>query len=87
MVSDYEAQYKVKEVTTPATLDLFLLGDKEDALSSKDSKMFHTFVARLLYLCKRARPDVQLAVLFLCTRVKAPTQSDKRKLDSIVGFL
>ena len=68
-------------------MDLFLLGDKEDALSAKDSKMFHTFVARLLYLCKRARPDIQLAVLFLCTRVKGPTQSDKRKLERVIGFL
>ena len=49
--------------------------------------MFHTFAARLLYLCERARPDVQLAVLYLCTRVKGPNTSDKKKLDRVIGFL
>ena len=87
VINDYEVFYKVKEVTTPATLDLFVIGEGDKLLPEKEARVFHTFVARLLYLCKRARPDVQLAVLFLCTRVKAPTVVDKRKLDRVIGFL
>jgi hypothetical protein len=41
-------------------------------------KKFHTIVAKLLYLAKRARPDT--ATSFLCTRVTKPTKSDQRKL-------
>ena len=32
--------------------------------------MFHHNVAKLLFLCKRAQPDIQTSVAFLCTRVK-----------------
>ena len=87
IVNDYEVFYKVKEVTTPATQDLFHVGDENKPLNEGEAKVFHTFVARLLYLCKRARPDIQLAVLYLCTRVKGPNVSDKRKLDRVIGFL
>ena len=87
IVEDYELLYKVKEVTTPATLDLFQLVEGDECLNERDSKIFHTFVARLLYLCKRARPDVQLAELFLCTHVKQPKKSDRHKLDRMIGFL
>ena len=87
IVRDYETLYKVKEVTTPATLDLFVIGNKNERLGPKDTRLFHRFVAKLLYLCKRARIDVQLAVLFLCTRVKEPNKGDKRKLDRVIGFL
>ena len=87
IVEDYELLYKVKEVTTPATLDLFQLVEGDECLNERDSKIFHTFAARLLYLCKRARLDVQLTVLFLCTHVKRPTKSDKHKLDRVIDFL
>ena len=30
---------------------------------------------------------MQLVVLFLCTHIKDPTKSDKRKLDRVIGFL
>ena len=33
--------------------------------------IFHHHVAKLLLLCKQARPDIQVASAFLCARVKA----------------
>ena len=66
---------------------MLALDDEDVPLSAEMSKIFHTTTAKLLYLCKRARPDVQLPVLFMCTRVREPTVIDKRKLDRILGYL
>ena len=44
-------------------------------------------MARLLYLSKRVRPDIQLPVLYLCTKVKAPTVEDDSKLRRVLGYL
>jgi hypothetical protein len=44
-------------------------------------------VAKLLFLSKRARPDIQLAVSFLCTRVKKPDMDDYQKLCRVIKYL
>ena len=42
------------------------------SLLPKDAKLFHQHVARLLFVSKSTRPDIQVCVAFLCTRVKSP---------------
>jgi hypothetical protein len=42
---------------------------------------------KLLYLSKRARPDIMTAVSFLCTRVTKATAEDKSKLNRVLGYL
>ena len=54
---------------------------------SKDAKKFHRNLAKLLFLCKRGRPDIALPVHFLCTRVKNPTDLDDQKLSRVMGFM
>ena len=44
------------------------------------SEAFHAMVAKALFLNMRSRPDIRLAVAFLCTRVKEPTTHDWHKL-------
>jgi hypothetical protein len=44
-------------------------------------------VAKLLYLSKRARPDIIAVVGFLGTRVKEPTLEDWEKLGKLLGYL
>ncbi len=44
-------------------------------------------VARLLYLSKRARPDILMVVGYLCTRVKQPSKNDQEKLFRVLGHL
>jgi hypothetical protein len=44
-------------------------------------------MAKLLYLAKRARPDILMVISFLCTRVKAPTEEDLTKLLHTLGYL
>jgi hypothetical protein len=61
---------------TPASDNLFEAHEDSPALNEKESDFFHRTTARLLFAAKRARPDLQVAVAYLCTRVKAPTQSD-----------
>jgi hypothetical protein len=74
-------------VTTPATADLFtqISGDKQ--LDRKQAKLFHTIVAKLLYVAKRSRVDILLAVAALCTRVKEPTETDWAKLQRVLKYL
>ena len=44
-------------------------------------------MARLLYLATRVRPDILLAVTFLCSRVTKATAVDAVKLQRVIGYL
>jgi hypothetical protein len=57
------------------------------ALDVDGQKKFHTVVAKLLYLAKRAHPDILTAVSFLCTKVTKPTKEDQKKLVRIMGYI
>ena len=78
---------QLKKATTPAKLDLHEVTTKENEKPCDDAVKFHSTVAKLLYLAKRARPDILLATQHLCTKVKAPTQQDQQNLERVLGFL
>ncbi len=63
-------------VISPASSHLFDVKETADKLSDELGGLYHHNVAKLLFLCKRARPDVQTAVTFLCTPVKEPDVDD-----------
>ena len=44
-------------------------------------------MAQLLYLSKRARPDIQLAVSFLCTIVRGNDTDNYNKLESVMKYI
>jgi hypothetical protein len=75
----------IKECVTPAKTNLFTI-NQSPLLNKQDKELFHSIVTKLLYLGKRGRPDILLAVQFLCTRVKV-TSKDCRKLERVLGFL
>jgi hypothetical protein len=79
-----EHPIKVKGLV-PAGKEIF----KQKALQSKINNVdgFHSLVAKLLYLSKRARPDISLAVSFLATRVGCPVQMDVVKLNRVMEYL
>ena len=54
-------------------------------LPIKDTDLFHCHVAWLLFASKRARPDTQVCVAFLCTRVKAPIEQDYKNLGELLA--
>jgi len=73
--------------TTPANENLFKVNEKSPRLSEERAEVFHSTVARALFLSKRARPDIQPTVAFLCTRVKNPTMEDWGKLLRFMSYL
>jgi hypothetical protein len=75
------------EAATPAATHLFQVNEDADKLDENTAQMFHHNVAKLLFLCKRARPDIQTPVAFLCTRVKNPDVDDYKKLTRVMRFL
>ena len=48
---------------------------------------FHSLVAKLLYLSKRTRPDILVAVAFLTSRVQVATVQDNDKLMRVLKYL
>ena len=72
---------------TPAANHLFDVDENQTKVDEKKAQFFHTYVAKALFLCKRARPDLQTAVAFLCTRVKSCDEDDYRKLIRMLQFL
>ena len=73
--------------TSPAANHLFEINPDCEKLSSAQADEFHHLVAKLLYLAKRTRPDILLAVAFLCTRVKGPDMDDYKKLGRCLSYI
>jgi hypothetical protein len=48
---------------------------------------FPTFVAKGLFACKRARPNIHTTIAFLSTRVQDPTEDDWDKLLRLMHYL
>jgi hypothetical protein len=74
-------------VRTPAQDDLFTVDESSPLLNVKDADFYHHTTARLLFPAKIARPDLQVAFAYMCTRVKAPTISDYHKLGRTIKYL
>ena len=66
---------------------LFEVDSDSPKLDVKEAETFHTYVAKSLFLCMRARPDILTAVAFLCTRVQSCTEQDWQKLVRMFKFL
>jgi hypothetical protein len=75
-----------EERSTPATSALF---DVRDApkLSIVDAAYFRSFVAKVLYVAKRVKPECLTAVAFLSTRVEVCDIDDLAKLHRLLGYL
>ena len=72
----------------PGNNHLFKVENNSPRLLQKEADMiFHHHVARLLFLSKRARPDIQVCVAFLCTRVNSPTEQDYKKFGKVISYV
>ena len=71
---------------TPAASTFF---DRRDApkASREEVQFFRTFVAKLLYIAKRVRPQCLVAVAFLTTGVHDVDENDIGKLKCVLGYL
>jgi hypothetical protein len=72
---------------TPAATYLFNIRDDAVKLDDNKRKEFHSNVQRLLYLSKRVRMDILLAIAFLSTRVREPDEDDWKKLERVLKYL
>ena len=61
--------------------------DTSPPLDTKTADLFHRTTARLLFAAKRARPDIQVAIAYLCTRVKGPNKANYVKLARVIRYL
>mmetsp|Transcript_59891 Transcript_59891/g.147173 ORF Transcript_59891/g.147173 Transcript_59891/m.147173 type:complete len:332 (-) Transcript_59891:884-1879(-) len=73
--------------TTPAANNLFAINPDARKLDEKHLEFFHTLVAKLLFLTQRGRPDIQLAISYLCTRVSCADEDDMKKLRRVICYL
>ena len=87
VLSEVDSTLMVGSSKTPAGAQLFSVSDDGIKLNRKEADAFHRNVARLLFLSKRARPDLQTAVAFLCTRVQSPDVDDNKKLGRVMRYL
>jgi len=73
--------------THPASKDLFTVRDDAPVLDDKRAEIFGSFVAKLIWVMKRARPDAEPSVSFLCTRVKQPNKDDWKKFLRVMSWI
>ena len=76
-----------KAASSPATKDLFDISAASPFLTKSESMIFHSVVAKLLYVSIHARMDLLLAVSFLATRVSKSTQQDQAKLKRLLEYV
>jgi len=65
----------------------FIVNEESQLLGECERKYFHSTMVKLLYLAKRARPDILTLVIFLCMRVQYASEQDKEKLERVLGCL
>ena len=72
---------------SPAGQHLFNVNENCPKLSKEQAELFHHLTAKLLYLRKRTRPDIQTPVAFLTTRVSSPDHDDYKKLGRCLKYV
>ena len=68
MIDEFPAEEfnKYHKAATPTAEDLFETGSGPK-LGQRKKEIFHTIVAKGLFVAKRARPDIHLTIALLCT--------------------
>lgn len=75
------------KLATPAGNHLFQVNTQGTKLDEEAAIiLFHHNTAKLLFLCKRACPNMQPPVAFLCTRVKEPDQDNYKNWLGLCGI-
>jgi hypothetical protein len=72
---------------TPAANHLFDDTEESTLPDSKQAKIFHHTVAKILWASMRARPDVLTAMSYLTSKVKNPNENDRKKLLRLLGYI
>jgi hypothetical protein len=62
--------------TTPWTEKLLKVQKDAPKLKEERRSIFHTYVMKAMFLCKRARPDIDQGITFLSSRVKEANEGN-----------
>ena len=84
LMSKYNVTGKSKY---PCSEQLFELDEQSPHLDNKQKEEFHSAIASVLFLAKRARPDLLLTTSFLTTRIQQPTEDDYKKLYKMLRYI
>ena len=63
ILNDLPNKYQGRAIT-PAANHLFEVNKTTKNISEKDAQAFHTIMEKLLFLCKRAQPDILTGIAF-----------------------
>ena len=77
----------IKQEKKPWSDKIFKIDKNSEALSKEKSKIFHSFAMKLMFLCKRGRPDVEVGASFLSALARKSTAQDCNKLVRLANFL
>ncbi len=76
-----------KRIATAAPNNLFKVDEDAVKLDQVRAKAFHNITAKDIYVTKRVRPDVSLAIALLTMRVKGPDIDNWCKLCHLVEYI
>ena len=74
-------------VKTPVTKGLKEINPDSPMLNEDKAKVFHSVAAKMLFITKRGRPDLEPTVQFMCTRVTKSTEQDWIKMRRLMLYL
>lgn len=83
----FEGKTELKMYKTPASSNIFEINEDSAVLSTEVKEMFHSVVAKLLWIALRVRLDVLMPTAYLSSKVHNPTQHELGKLRRLVGYL
>ena len=66
---------------------LFNVNPDAKKLPEAIAQLFHHLMAKLLYISRFTRQDIQTAVAFQCTQVQSPDEDDYQKLTRVMQYL
>ena len=74
-------------VVNPATSQHFTITSEAKELDDEKKECYHSITAKILWIMKRSRPDLESSVYFLCTRVQCPTYEYWGRLRRVLNYL
>jgi hypothetical protein len=87
MIKECPEQLLDSSKNCPWNENLFKMNSAARPRNIKKSQVFHTFVAKALFLSKRARCDIQPAIAFLTTQVRYSNEDDWDKHSKMMHYL
>ena len=63
------------------------MNEEEVELDKARKEVFHHIMAKLLFVAKCVKPDIDLTILFLCSRVDKSTEKDWGKLQRLLHYI